>query len=250
MSERESQRPDDEPLDAWIRQFVPHLSVTCVVFGFHVRELRLLLVKWPAGDVWTLPGAFVGRQQSLDDAARHVLRVRTGLRRGNLRQYCALGQAGRDDAFGRNLVLSRDPKAGPGVWVFQRVVSIGYYALVDSRKVQPSDERCGGCSQWYPVENHPRLGDDHERMITSALAALRAGLDVPGAGADLLPRQFTMLELQSLHEAILGRQLDRRNFQKRMTRLGGVERLSRCRRDCAHRPAYLYRFSATIQRPS
>jgi 8-oxo-dGTP diphosphatase len=244
MPERESRVPADGRLEKWIRQFVPHLSVTCVVFGFHARELRLLLVKWPAGDVWTLPGTFVGRQQSLDDAAHHVLCDRTGLRSGNFRQYCVVGQPGRDDAFGRNLVLSRNANAGPGLWVFQRVVSIGYYALVDFRKVRPSERRCSGCSQWFPVETHPRLADDDERMITSALAALRAGLDAPGAGADLLPKQFTMLELQSLHEAILGRQLDRRNFQKRLIRLGRVERLSLCRTGCAHRPAYLYRFSA------
>jgi 8-oxo-dGTP diphosphatase len=129
------------------------------------------------------------------------------------------------------------------LWVFQRVVSIGYYALVDFQKVRLTADAWSDSCGWYPVESHPPAAYDHGRIVEGAHEALRAALDVPGAGASLLPERFTMPELQALHEAVLGRRLDRRNFQKRMLERGGIERLPERRTGGAHRAPYLYRFA-------
>ena len=101
-----------EPLEKWLAQFVPHLSIDCVVFGFHGADLKLLLLKWKGIDTWTLPGGFVGLRQSMDGAAHQVLQARTGLRRVHLRQFHAFGD------LGRNHDLARLPP--PPMWTCQR----------------------------------------------------------------------------------------------------------------------------------
>ena len=235
-----------EPLETWLSQFLPHVSIDCVVFGFHGADLKLLLLKWKGIDTWTLPGGFVGRRHSVDDAAHRVLQARTGLRRVHLRQFHAFGDLGRKEATGRKL-FGKNLLGAPqrNLWPFQRVISIGYYALVDIQKVRLTADVWSDSCAWYPVESHPPLAYDHARIVEGAREALRAALDVPGAGASLLPERFTMPELQCLHEAILGRRLDRRNFQKRMLERGGIERLPERRAGGAHRAPYLYRFAVS-----
>jgi 8-oxo-dGTP diphosphatase len=236
--------PPGEPLEKWLAQFMPHVSIDCVVFGFHGADLQLLLLKWKGIDTWTLPGGFVGLRQSVDDAAHQVLQARTGLRRVHLRQFHAFGDLGRKEATGRKVFSKNLPDPPPrDLWLFQRVISIGYYALVNIQKVRPTTDSWTDSYAWYPVDSHPRVAYDHDRIVEGAREALRAALDVPGAGANLLPERFTMPELQCLHEAILGRRLDRRNFQKRMLERGGIERLQERRTGGAHRAPYLYRFT-------
>jgi 8-oxo-dGTP diphosphatase len=234
-----------EPLDEWIAQFIPHLAIDCVVFGFHGSGLKLLLLKWKGANVWTLPGGFVGWRQSIDAAARQVLRSRTGLRRVHLRQFEAFGGLGRREATGRRFFTMNLPNVPRELWLFERVVSLGYYALVDYQKARPTADDWTDSCAWYPVDAHPRLAYDHDRIVARAREALRVALQAPGAGSSLLPERFTMPELQRLHEAILGRRLDRRNFQKRMLERGGLERLAERRRGGAHRAPYLYRFTAS-----
>jgi 8-oxo-dGTP diphosphatase len=233
-----------EPLDRWLAQFIPHLSVDIVVFGFHGADLKLLLLKWKDLNMWALPGGYVGHRQSLDAAAQDVLRQHTGLRKLHLRQFHAFGDLHRNEACGRGLFATICTDVRRDQWVFKRVVSIGYYALVDFQEVRPTAAPYSESCAWYPLEDRPPLAFDHDVIVARALEALRVGLEVPGAGARLLPERFTMPELQRLHEAVLGRPLDRRNFQKRMLDRGGVERLNERREGGAHRAPYLYRFTS------
>ncbi len=232
-----------EPLEPWLGQFLSHLSVDCVVFGFHGDDLKLLLLKWKDADVWVLPGGYVGLRQSLDDAAHEVLRQRTGLRRVHLRQFHAFGGLGRKEGASRRFIAANSGEVSRDLWVFKRVVSVGYYALVDYPEVRPTPDPWSDACAWHPLDGHPPLAYDHDQIVERALGALRAALERPGAGASLLPERFTMPELQRLHEAVLGHTLDRRNFQKRMLERGGIERLSERRTGGAHRAPYLYRFT-------
>ncbi len=223
--------------------YLAHLSVDCVVFGFHDADLKLLLLKWKNANVWSLPGGYVRRRESLDAAASRVLRDRTRLREVHLRQFQAFGGLNRREGPSLRRLFARlgvqDP---PDTWPLHRVVSIGYYALVDHSKVRPSPDDISDACAWFPVDHRPRLAFDHDEIAVRALEALRASLDAPAAGATLLPERFTMPELQRLHEAILGRTLDRRNFQKRMLERGNLERLGERRTGGRHRAPYLYRF--------
>ena len=226
-----------EPLEKWLAQFLPHVSIDCVVFGFHGAGLKLLLLKWKGVDTWTLPGGYVGHRQSVDDAAHQVLQARTGLRRVHLRQFHAFGDLGRKEATGRRAVpqeratvTARATCGCTSAWS-RSATTRWWTSRRSGRRPTPGADSCA----WYPVESHPPLAYDHDRIVEGAREALRAALDVPGAGASLLPERFTMPELQSLHEAILGRRLDRRNFQKRMLERGGIERLPERRTGGAHR---------------
>lgn len=223
---------------------LPHLSVDCVVFGFHGADLKLLLLKWKRADAWMLPGGYVGRRESLDQAARRVLRVRTGLARVYLRQFHAFGGLRRREKSLGRLFARLGIEAPPDAWPLGRVVSIGYYALVDYAKVRPRSDYLSDNCGWYLVHRRPKLEFDHDTIVAEALRALRASLDSTGPAASLMPARFTMPELQRMHEAILDRRLDRRNFQKRMLERGLVQRLPQRRTGGAHRAPFLYRFTA------
>jgi len=220
---------------------LPHLSVDCVVFGFHGAELKLLLMKWRTLNLWALPGGYVPRRESLDQAAARILCERTGLGRVHLRQFHTFGGLARREKVARRLFAGLRLDVPRDAWTFDRVVSVGYYALVDFWKARPKADFLSDTCAWYPVNGLPPLAYDHEEIVAVALESLRSSLDSPRASAKLLPRRFTMPELQRLHEAILGRKLDRRNFQKRMLDRGGLVRLSERRTGGAHRAPFLYR---------
>ena len=227
-------------------QCLPHLSVDCVVFGFHDAKLKVLLLKWQNVNVWVLPGGYLGRRESLDAAAERTVRQRTGLRHVHLHQFYAFGGLNRRETSSWRTWLTALSGLGrvrvpPGAWPLHRVVSIGYYGLVDFAKVRPAPDGFSDACTWFPITRRPQLAFDHDRIITRALDTLRANLDSATAGATLLPEHFTMPELQRLHEAILGRKLDRRNFQKRMLDQGILERTAQRRTGGAHRAPYLYR---------
>jgi 8-oxo-dGTP diphosphatase len=236
----------DVDVARWLDQFLPHLAIDCVVFGFHGADLKLLLLKWKNANVWALPGGFVRKHETVDDAAHRSLRDRTGLQHIHLRQFHAFGGLRRKEASQTKLFTANGLVAPPDAWLFKRVVSVGYYALVDFWKVRPTADMLSDSCAWYPVDARPTLAFDHETIVEQALEALRQSLETPGVGvgAKLLPERFTMPELQRLHEAILGKSLDRRNFQKRMLERGGIERLAERRPTRGHRSPYLYRFAA------
>ena len=217
--------------------FLPHVSVDCVIFGFHDAALKVLLLKWRRLNLWVLPGGLVGRRESLDAAASHVLFSRAGLRKVHLRQFYAFGGLHRREAASLRKLFGRSPR-------FARVVSVGYYALVDYDKVKPRIDEWSDAFRWYSVDDLPKLAFDHSEIVQRARVALRESLEAPATGAHLLPAKFTMPELQRLHEAVLGRTLDRRNFQKRMLERGGILRLNERRTGGAHRSPYLYQFVA------
>lgn len=225
---------------------LPHLSVDCVIFGFHAGELKVLLLKWKNIDVWALPGGYVGRRQSLDAAAERAVRQRTGLRHVHLRQFHAFGGLDRHEhrSWRRWLAAIQEPGGSsvPDAWPMHRVVSVGYYGLVDFSLVRATCDDLSDACAWFPIGDHPALAFDHGRIVQRALDTLRANLDSATVGSTLLPERFTMPELQRLHEAILGRKLDRRNFQKRMLDYGILERTDERRTGGAHRAPYLYRF--------
>jgi 8-oxo-dGTP diphosphatase len=212
------------------RVFVPHLSVDCVIFGFHENHLKVLLLKWKHGP-WCLPGGFVKHSESLDQSAVRVLKERTGLNDIYLKQFHAFGEPKRE----------RGKKRSPH-WIGKRFISIGYYSLVAFSKVHPKPDAFSTECRWWDVNQIPALIYDHEDIVHKALEVLRLDLNDHPVGYNLLPEKFTMPELQKLYETILGETIDRRNFQKRMLSLGILVRLKERKKGGAHKAPYLYRF--------
>jgi 8-oxo-dGTP diphosphatase len=228
------------------RDYLPHLSVNCVILGFHAGELKVLLLRWalpgPGLDAWGLPGGYVRKDEHLDQAAARVLSQGTGLEGVYLRQFHTFG--GTDRGERATIVAYRALGADPPFdhWAVSRVVSVGYFALVDFTRARVTHDALAREHGWWHVADRPRLMFDHDEMIEHALGALRMQLDYLPLGESLLSAKFTMPELQRLYETVHGRQFDRRNFQKRMLDLGLVKRLREQRTGGARPPSYLYRW--------
>ena len=171
---------------------------------------------------WALPGGFVRLDEALDEAARRELEEETGLRNIFLEQLYTFG------------AVDRDPR--------ERVVSVGYYALVNlgEHKVHAASD--ASAAAWFGVHDVPSLAFDHAGILQIALERLRGKLRYQPIGFELLPKKFTLSQLQRLYERVLERALDKRNFRKRVLAMDLLVELDEVEQDVAHRAARLYRF--------
>jgi 8-oxo-dGTP diphosphatase len=234
-----------EEVSALFSQYIPHLSIDCVIIGFHDNELKVLLSKYPKLDLWALQGGFVKKTEDIDAAAIRILEEMTGLSDIYLKQFHTFGKALRpmyNDSVRKSLGENMPFYMDGAPFLQQRFVSIGYYSLVDFPKVTPSVPFFFEHSAWHDIQNLPNLAFDHAEMIHSALETLRHSLDYHLVGFNLLPETFTMKDLQNLYETILGEPLRRNNFQEKMLNLGILERLEKQFTGKAHKAPYLYRF--------
>ncbi|MEW5747702.1 MAG: NUDIX domain-containing protein [Candidatus Thermoplasmatota archaeon] len=219
----------------------PSVTVDLVLFTVMDGSLKVLLIRrgqQPFAGCWALPGGFVRMDEALEEAAVRELEEETGVDAGGayLEQLYTFGDPGRD------------PRT--------RVITVAYFALVDSSKVKPRVTGQEGISdvQWFPVHDLPEgIAFDHGGILEYALKRLRNKLEYTAVGLELLPDQFTLTELQSLYETILGEGLDKRNFRKKMMSMG-VLKPTRAYRKGGHRPAMLYEFrdarpSSTFKKP-
>jgi ADP-ribose pyrophosphatase YjhB (NUDIX family) len=223
--------------------FLPAVSLDCVILGFHDNQLKVLLLKLKHSGVWALPGGFVLKEEDTESAAARVLKERTGLQDIFLQQFHVFGAPNRSDgSIHRKGLLKSGIEPSPDNWLFQRFISIGYYALVDFAHVTPfPDENSTECV-WKDIHEIGSLMMDHNEILNKALETVRLQLNHQPIGYNLLPQKFTMPELQTLYETILDKQLDRRNFHRKMTAFGILKRLKETRKGGAHRAPFLYSF--------
>ncbi|MDX1934823.1 MAG: NUDIX domain-containing protein [Capsulimonadales bacterium] len=228
---------DVDPTAYDITQFDrPSVAVDIVAFvigSFQCAKgncLHVLLIRRgiePFRGAWALPGGFIHLTESPDEAAQRELIEETGLSGASYLEQ--LYTFGRPD---------RDPRT--------RVISIAYYALLPLNEGNFANPRAGtdaAEAQWWPADALPELAFDHREIIDTALARLRAKLSYSSVAYALLPEVFTLTELQNVYEIILGRQLDKRNFRKKMLSSEILEDTGRQRREGRHRPAALFRFT-------
>jgi len=236
-----------EELDQFIKnsnyQYLPHLSVDCVVFGFHENQLKVLLMKMKYADKWGLPGGFVKPTESLETAAGRVLQERTGLDNIFLQQFHVFSDPDRSDSATKTSFLKNAKKAfSKDDWFLQRFLSVGFYALVDFSTVNPTPDPLSEACAWLEIMEVKDLIFDHNHILNKALEVLRLQLNYQPIGYNLLPDKFTMPELQKLYETILNRPLDRRNFQRKILSYGILRQLKEKRKGVAHKAPYLYSF--------
>lgn len=219
--------------------FLPHLSIDNVIFGFHNNELKVLLLQWKENNRWCLPGGFIYRDEHIEEAAIRVLKLRTGLDNIFLQQFYTFGDPQRERGK-HGITKPKQVKAHS--WFMDRFVTIGYWALVEFSKVVPKPDEFSETCSWWDIDKVPPLILDHNKILEKALQSLRLNLNDYPVGKDLLTQKFTMPELQRLYETILGKALDRRNFQKKILTLGILERLEERKVGGAHKAPFLYRF--------
>jgi len=225
------------------QHFLNHISLDCVVFGFHDNQLKVLLIRRKLTKEWALPGGFVCEDESIEIAATRVLQERTGLDNIFLKQFKVFSEPERSK---RNPIVQDlvDYVASPDIeWFNQRFISIGFYALVDFSKVEPTPDSISDLCEWRNLDEIDYLILDHNQILNKALETLRLQLNYQPLGYNLLPDRFTMPELQKLYETILGKELDRRNFQRKMLSYGILKKLEERKMGGAHKAPYLYEFN-------
>lgn len=203
----------------------PALTVDCVVFGLDAASLQVLLIQRdlpPFVGQWALPGGFIHLEETLEAAARRELIEETGLHNVYLEQLYTFGE------------LERDPR--------ERVISVAYYALVKLSDHQVQAATDARRAAWFALDDTPKLAFDHQQILEVAHERLRGKVRYQPIGFELLPAKFTLRQLQHLYETILGRELDKRNFRKKLLSLNVLEELDEVEEDVAHRAARLFRF--------
>lgn len=221
------------------KKYVNHISIDCVVFGFHEGQMKVLLLKTNDEEKWYLPGGFVLNEEPIDTAADRILKERTGVDKIFLQQFRVFGDPDRSKVH-NDMYAGMLPKEEN--WFSGRFISIGYYALVDFFGVIPHPDQFSELCAWRDLDDMPEMQLDHEKIYKSALDALRLQLNYQPIGYNLMPREFTMPELQKLYETILDKKLDRRNFQRRVLGFGILNRSEEPRKGGAHKAPYLYSF--------
>lgn len=196
----------------------PGFSIDCVVLSFYKGKLRILLNK-PGylRQCWALPGGFMYNTENSDEAAMRILKFRTGLSDIFLKQFYLFTDVSRTDIENnREIARNNNMDENEVQWYIRRFISLGYYALVRYEDIIISKSSGEEVVKWYDVQNLPPLYSDHENIIKTALETIRLSLPIVPIGYKLLPEKFTISELRKIYEFILGKKLDRRNFQRKM----------------------------------
>ena len=202
----------------------PSLTVDVIIFTIRAADLQVLLVKRgrpPFIGMWAIPGGFVEAGESLQEAAMRELVEETGVRDVYLEQLYTFGDP------------DRDPRG--------RVVTVAYFALVPADAISALAGDDAAATGWWSVYNLPPLAFDHPRILAYALQRLRYKLEYTALGFELLPETFTLGALQAAYEVILGEELDKRNFRRKMLGADVIEEIGEYRSG-EGRPAKLFRF--------
>ena len=202
------------------------ISVTTDVVIFTIRDeaLKTLLIRRgakPYKGRWALPGGFLLANEDIDDCARRELREETGVSDVYLEQLYTFGHP------------KRDPRG--------RVVTVAYYALIPSDKLQLQAATDAAAVDWFAMDELPRLAFDHDAILAMAHERLVAKLDYSTIAFQFMPERFTLSELQVVYEIIRQEPTDKRNFRKWVLGLGLIEETGEERREGTMRPARLYR---------
>ena len=204
------------------------VSVDCIIFGFDEGKLKVLIGRRqmdPGRGEWSLYGGFVAADESLDDAARRTLYELTGMKDVFMRQV---------ETFGR---VNRDPG--------ERVISVAYYALINVKDYSEELQKEHGV-EWVSSDELPHLYSDHNEMVDKAWRLMMQKIRTEPIGFKLLPELFTLTQLQRLYEAVVGHEIDKRNFRKRIKEMDFIQKTDKIDKKGSKRGAYLYRFNDNV----
>lgn len=227
------------------------LSVDCVVFGYDDDGLKVLLIQQRSysdaqGNEMSpqsaLPGDLILEDEGLDQAAARVLFELTNLKGIYLKQFHAFGNPNRvreqkDREWLRT--FRKDPD--------QRVITVAYFALVSLHDFTPAPSSFAGSVHWIHIDDIGPLAFDHNHVFQTAVDALREQLESQRISFELLPKKFTLSQLQDVHEIVLRKKFDKRNFRKNIRRMSHVVPLDEKQTGVLHKPAQLFTYQPNTE---
>jgi hypothetical protein len=217
------------------------ISVDCVVFGFHDRMLKVLLSKFNFFHKWMLPVGFIKKDEDMDAAAHRVLKKRTGLDNIYLCQFHAFGGLMRPNLKEHCDIMAKMGLKDNSHWLAQRFISVGYYAFVEYSQVHIR-ANANEDVRWFNLNEIPLLYSDHNSIIEKALSTIRTQINLLPIGYKLLPEKFPLSELRIIYETILGCELDRRNFQRKVLATGYLMKSNEYYEKTGQKPTALFSF--------
>jgi 8-oxo-dGTP diphosphatase len=231
-------------------EYWPNICVDCAIFGYHEGKLHLLLAKTKILTLWCLPGGYVKRSETLNEASARITLERTGIDNLFLKQFKTFGDPGRNQAYGSfnpdALEEMTGLRIGPESWLTSEAVSVGFYAITDMVKTTPSPDFFSSECRWFPVDEIPHLGFDHDEMLQEALFTMRMHLFHFPVGKNLLPEKFTLKEIKQLYEVMSGKELHATNFPNKLIKMGLIVKLEEKKNIGPHRAPAYYRFHDDI----
>ncbi len=221
----------------------PHISVDCVIFGYDFETLNVLIIQRGVNELngeprMAIPGDLIRDDENLPSASERILHALTGLDDIYIEQVGAFGDPLRTQTPEDQMWLKsmrNDPEA--------RVVTIAFYALVNMTELNLKPAYFAEEVYWCPISEVPNLAFDHNSIINTAYTHLQATLNTRPVGYNLLPEKFTLNQLQTLYEAILNKEIDKRNFRRKIKKLGIVEKLEEKETGVPHKPSRYFKFS-------
>lgn len=216
--------------------FIPHLSADPVIFGFDEKELKVLLLKMSYRKQWFLPGGYIRKDEDLIDAVARIVKERAGINDIYLEEFGVFGKKNRSEFYFEDFDETLFHK--------QRFITIGYYALYNPDRFNLKADEFSETCEWINLSSLPEIemAMDHREIIEKALLTLREKISHKPIGYNLLPEKFTLSELQKLYEVILGKELNRGNFYRKIKNLGILKKLDERRMGGAHKAPDLYSF--------
>jgi len=205
------------------------ITIDCVIFGFSKKHLEVLLVQHAGGESagkWGLLGGWLQKEESADEAAHRILYELTSL----------------DNIYLEQLKAFTNPKRV----IERRVVTIGYYTLVNQEDYNIQASTSVIEAKWYKINAIPDLIFDHNEILNFSLKQLQNRVRQAPIGFNLLPEKFTLLQLMRLYEEILGIELDKSNFRRKILHMKLLVALDEKQQDVSHRAAKLYKFDPEI----
>ena len=217
------------PSSSHSSDIIEALSIDCLIFGFRDGALDMLLIKHGEGiskGKWALPGGWIQYNESVDEAASRLLKSLTGVGNIYLEQLRSFGS------------IERYPD--------KRVITIAYYALVNAEHYKLNPGFTATDAKWFNIHEVPKLPYDHNEILDFGFSHLKHKVRHEPIGFNLLPKKFTLHQIQKLYEAILETALDKPNFRRKLLNMNLLVPCDEKQKDVSHRAASLYRFDKKI----
>jgi len=220
--------------------FLPNLSIDMVIIGYSDHQLKCLLLR--IGDKWMVPGGHIKKDESVNTAAKRILKIRTSLEKPHLKFLSVFGE--RDRIFGTELKEYFEKMSLPWseeYWINARFVTLAYYSLVNMENTYPVLGEFDEEISWFNMDDLPEMWMDHKSIVSEARKKLKEDIKQEHMTYNLLPGRFTMPELHQLHQTILEEKIDRSRFQKKMLSSEIFERLPKLQKETPGRNPFQYR---------